>query len=410
MSMKGKNNSIASWTVYMIVLMCALFLTTSTMAVDAEPGNAALKYYQALLICPDLDSIPVETMRSVFGPVGLHSTEATGSVEQVRPYVKKHNQAIQIAESASMMSRCDWALPYAPYGGESDLSRKVSSRAKVLAFLISADARTLATDGNYKAGFARCLMLRRVAKHFAIWQGNPLARSLEGRALRCTRQILQEMPSDVDTLRWLSAELSAMPSVMAPLATVTKKDFECMFAELPNQLDYPRMRELLVEKASSEKQRNNVINLTDGEVLDLIRQTTAEFLDPALKTLASDIPYVTKYERIKSLVKDFEELRKTDPAVTIVAFAHAERVLDLYDNEVLYKSFESAIKVAAKVYYLRAAGGRLPPALPDGLAKDPYSGQDFKYEITDDGFLLRCRSKDLGDGKIHQFAFKVHDK
>jgi hypothetical protein len=37
----------------------------------------------------------------------------------------------------------------------------------------------------------------------------------------------------------------------------------------------------------------------------------------------------------------------------------------------------------------------LPETLPDYLPKDPFSGQDFEYEITEKGFVLRCRAKDI---------------
>ncbi len=410
MSRKGKNNSIASWTICTIAFACALLPTMRATAANGKPDNAALLYYQALLLCPDLDSIPGEAIDNVFGSVLLQSTTATGSVEQARKYVKDHKLAIQIAESASKISHCDWALPYAPYGGGSEQGLKVSRQAKVLAFLIGAEARILADDGDYRAGFARCLMLCRIARHFAKWQGSPLAKVLEGTALRCVRQLLHEVPPDENTLRWLSDQFAAKPPVTAPLSIVTKKDFECMFSGLRKRLRYSRMRERFAEEASNEKQRNDAMNLTDDEVLDLIRQTTAEFLDPALETLAGDMPYALKYERIRSLVKEFEELRKTNPGVTISTFAHAERVLTSYNNDVMYRTIENGLKAAVEIYYLRATTGRLPEAIPDGLPKDAYSDQDFEYEITDDGFLLRCRAKDLAYDKTHCFAYKVQGK
>jgi len=41
-----------------------------------------------------------------------------------------------------------------------------------------------------------------------------------------------------------------------------------------------------------------------------------------------------------------------------------------------------------------AETGRLPETLPAYSSKDPYSGQEFEYEITATGFLLGCRAKD----------------
>ena len=33
---------------------------------------------------------------------------------------------------------------------------------------------------------------------------------------------------------------------------------------------------------------------------------------------------------------------------------------------------------------------RVPFMPPDGVPKDPFSGKDFQYETTKDGFLFRC--------------------
>jgi hypothetical protein len=49
----------------------------------------------------------------------------------------------------------------------------------------------------------------------------------------------------------------------------------------------------------------------------------------------------------------------------------------------------------------------LPESLPAGLPKDLFSGEDFEYEKTKDGFVLRSRRKDLDRDEIHQYEFKV---
>jgi hypothetical protein len=46
-------------------------------------------------------------------------------------------------------------------------------------------------------------------------------------------------------------------------------------------------------------------------------------------------------------------------------------------------------------------------ALPAGLPKDAFSGKDFKYEKTKDGFVLRCRGRDLGKDELYQYEVKL---
>jgi hypothetical protein len=67
----------------------------------------------------------------------------------------------------------------------------------------------------------------------------------------------------------------------------------------------------------------------------------------------------------------------------------------------------NAIKAATEVLLKRAKTKRLPDALPAGLPKDLFSGKDFKYEKTADGFTLRCRGKDLDKYETYKYEFKV---
>ena len=134
MSRISKDNSIATRSICTIVFVCVLLTTMKATAAGGKPENAALLYYQAMLLCPNLDSLPEEAIDNVFGSVLL--TKAPGSVEQVRKYVEKYKHTIQIAEAASKISHCDWALTYAPFGAGSEEGLKVSRQAKALAFLI----------------------------------------------------------------------------------------------------------------------------------------------------------------------------------------------------------------------------------------------------------------------------------
>jgi len=45
--------------------------------------------------------------------------------------------------------------------------------------------------------------------------------------------------------------------------------------------------------------------------------------------------------------------------------------------------------------------------LPAGLPGDLFSGKDFKYKKTTEGFTLRCQGKDLSKDEIYKYEFKV---
>jgi hypothetical protein len=55
-----------------------------------------------------------------------------------------------------------------------------------------------------------------------------------------------------------------------------------------------------------------------------------------------------------------------------------------------------------QIYITKASTGQLPDDLPSDTPGDMFSGKAFEYERKDDGFILRCRVKDLQNDKIHE--------
>jgi hypothetical protein len=71
-----------------------------------------------------------------------------------------------------------------------------------------------------------------------------------------------------------------------------------------------------------------------------------------------------------------------------------------------------AVQAAIPVYRVKATTGQLPRELPGGLPKDPYSGEDFEYRVTDEGFSLACRGLAIDwsdDNEPRRFDFRVKE-
>jgi len=45
--------------------------------------------------------------------------------------------------------------------------------------------------------------------------------------------------------------------------------------------------------------------------------------------------------------------------------------------------------------------------LPAELPGDLFSGKDFQYEKTTEGFILRCQGEDLYKNEVYEYEFKV---
>ena len=67
------------------------------------------------------------------------------------------------------------------------------------------------------------------------------------------------------------------------------------------------------------------------------------------------------------------------------------------------------MRIAKGLYPAFAEAGQLPEELLDYLPKDPFTGRDFVYEKTDDGFALRCQGEEFLRRKNQFLEFKVQE-
>ena len=63
---------------------------------------------------------------------------------------------------------------------------------------------------------------------------------------------------------------------------------------------------------------------------------------------------------------------------------------------------------ALDIHIIKVRKGKLPEKLPSNCPKDVFSGKDFIYTKTSDGFTLQCRGKDLSKNKFHEWEFKIN--
>jgi hypothetical protein len=115
------------------------------------------------------------------------------------------------------------------------------------------------------------------------------------------------------------------------------------------------------------------------------------------------MPYEQAYSQLTKLAGDFDSSDQT--AASVKAFIPA--LNKIFSQKTFVETQANAIKAGIEILLDRARTGRLGDALPTGLPKDEFSGRDFEYEKTKDGFILRCRGKDLDKDEINQYEFKV---
>lgn len=360
-----------------------------------DPDNAALLYYQAFLLHPEPDATTGRLIDEV-----LRGAEPD---EKIRKYLdqKSCRKTIILAEAAARIPECNWGILRSQgFGLNSVAFRR-------LYFLLEIDARTLAASGDYRAALGRCLTLRRLAMHVHKMFFSSL--SVDKRAFTSIRHILGSMPPDADILTWLQGQLAIVSGASISCAEMLETDFEFVLGLVRKEPDIlAGAREHLAKKAKDDITKKEIQTLTDDELLARARQSYAKFLNSVLRVIVSSMPYEMKYAEIQRLTDMLEEQTESDP---VVILRHcATHVGRFYNIQIRHTAEFNALQTAIEIYLTMASTGQLPEMLPDYMPKDPYSGQNFEYEMTNEGFLLRCRVKDFVADEIRQYEFKVKSR
>lgn len=78
-----------------------------------------------------------------------------------------------------------------------------------------------------------------------------------------------------------------------------------------------------------------------------------------------------------------------------------------FERQVWHTARVNNIRAAVGIYLIFAKTGRLPEKLPENLPKDPFTREDFIYEITDEGFVLHYRAEDIPGYMIRENEYKI---
>jgi len=377
-----------------VLVLLALPLHASDLPPD--PDNAALFYYQAFLLCPEHDYATENLIRHV-----LKGREPDG---QIKEYLRRCNSAIEYAMAGTQVERCQWGTWY---------SEKFNSRApyvleaEFLASVLGADAITLATDRDYQVAFARCLAMRRLAGHIGCENSvSPTtAMHVETLAQRCICEILGSLAANAETVTRLISQLAATPPMSPSPAETLQMDLEVALETV--RRDEQRMLPLRSRLVETDERGQNV---SDDELLARIREPYTEFLNSALGVMNAGVSYERTCAEIHELENQLERRIDTSPVVSLARgwlLNLADGAFGFYNSQVQYTARLSAFRAALQVYLKRAESGHLPKTLPSGVPKDPYSGRDFEYRVTDDGFVLRARAEDMRHEETKEYHFKV---
>lgn len=377
-----------------------LMVLVSTSLVFAQPSdNAALLYYQAFLLYEKPDA----TMDKMLSDFLDDKIRANQLIEQ---HIEKNRRVIDYVVTAADIPSCDWGYDYSQ---GLELMMPNLAQLRLVTYLIQAEAKLLAKEGDYQTALEHCLSIHKTALHIAdtTFIGYLVATALSGHANNSIQGILADMPEDLQTLDCLKNQLAEIDNRPSPLKIVIGLEGEILgtytsrekFNELLSNED------LVVEASLLEIAQERF--LTADEQFFVRNRAYWENHIAAVKA-AFDLPYAQAFAELQIVEEKAKNdvIENPDATATAILTSPFARI---YSQKVKAKTFSNAIKTAVELYIIKARTGRLPDKLPTGLPKDLFSGKDFVYEKTDNGFILRCQGKDLWKNEIYEYEFKVKE-
>jgi len=390
--MKTSCNNEISQTIFIILTVLLSISTT----IAYPPDNAAVLYYRA---CQWYQEEP--EMEQMLSDLSMGKIEVN---EKIKKFVKSNKRAIDFAIAASGVTNCDWGMDYSK--GMATVLPPLHTFKK-LARLILADAKIMAEKCDYKSAIDHCLSLERFARHVS---DRSMMTYLFGLAInkeadKYIQDVLVNMPEDLEMLNWLKNQLVQIDSKSFSFKACVDYENEVVMAFMIKE-NITRL--LPIENWEVppfvSKTAEKWLLAADEQFLASNRAYWKKLISKIKAAL--DMPYPKAYAELRRLCEKPEKdiIDNPDATLTTILLPAFDKT---YSVGIREKNLPNVIRAAIEIYLIKARTGKLPDALPDGLPGDLFSGKDFKYEKTVNGFILHCQGKDLSKDKIYKYEFKV---
>jgi hypothetical protein len=376
-------------------MICATFilLGPTSLVYAYPPDNAAVLYYRACLIYDANNMMTNKVTDFVKGNIGID--------KEIKDYVQKNKFAIKYFVDAGDAPNCDWGLDYSE-GIELQMPRLAPLR--ILARIVQAQAKIAADSADYKRALELCLSIHEASPHIAdggVLISHLVGISLNALANQCIMEILPQISDNPDMLIWLKNQIYDVSERSPSVKVSINGDLRICSQDINKE-----KAEYILKMSGDDipKDKRKIIRNADEAFFKANKEYFLDYLSTCLT--AVDLPYPQSYEQLEKLAKKpANESKKNPDAIMSTLVTPALSTILCLDLKI--RTQFNAVKTALNLYIIRAKSNQLPDELPANLPKDLFSGKDFEYEKTKDGFVLRCQGKDLSKDKIYEYEFKV---
>lgn len=377
-------------------VVCAILIIGFPMLAFAYPPDNAAVLYQKAFLSSEIDKQTQQKLVDVIrGKANIDKT--------IKEYVEKNRSSIDSMLDAADIAECDWGTDYSK--GFSTMMPHLSEFRNMV-YLILTDAKILAENGNYKEAFSRCTTINKMPRHITegFLVSNLVAIATNQLSYECLAGILSQGKAGIRELEQLRDNFQTFDDEIELLK-------ECMHVEKQMalmEMTGKRMKKFLAD--------DFILYAFSKDIAEKIKNGDEEFYSESRNYYkqwwenldsAFDLDYDYAFNKIKELGDKSEMDAKKGEAQAALASILAPALTKIYNNAIKAQSYSRATKVAIEVYLIKAKTDKLPVKLPQVPVKDPFSGKKFTYKLTEEGFVISCQGKDLLEGKIHEYEFKV---
>ena len=159
-----------------------------------------------------------------------------------------------------------------------------------MTFVLVADARIHAADGNYREALERCLVTETFACHIGddTLISYLVSISVRAMAYKCIQDVAGLAADDVELLQWLKNELAKSPIDTISAVRPLKYEIE-IFTDLMRMENVEKLARIM--SYSNEENAAQIVSKTNAKILKKSRHMFTERMNLAIKVWDTSVPY-----------------------------------------------------------------------------------------------------------------------
>jgi hypothetical protein len=362
------------------------------------PDNAAVLYYRAFSLMEHQEGGLSSALREYAkGKAPLNS--------QVRQYLDNHQRVIDMIFDATQIEHCDWGVDYSK--GLETLWPELS-KCRQSTFLVAAHAMRLSQGGEHMAALKQCLGIHHMARHVDrdALVSRLVSIAMNAIANQAIGDIVSQASLDEQALIWLKSEITRICATRGRFSAALQRDAQHCVPSISAE-GRESILKCLEDSVPSENLKVVSTKIQQADQAFFKANLSYYLNHVAMVQDVLDLSFAEAYQRLEQLGKRPTQDAKTNDEALIAAILipNYERC---YCLDIRAATHFNAIKTAVELFLVKARTGHLPETLADTSSQDLFSGQDFIYQKSQEGFTLRCRTKDPSSSKseTYDFAFK----